>query len=213
MNTLQAQSSIKLSRAEKILLVLGKLSGGTRKGIRYEDIVVEAFKHFPEDFHLRGYSKYPDSGDLIHKPLYGFRKIGYLEANNKVFTLTQRGLSALSILERRTAGKSVASEGKLARYAAEEISRISILEGFRLFVNGEESKITDTDLYNYLGVTARTGRNDFLGRLRTVEDAVAELKKLRHSGRLNMQIPKYHEFMTSRFKSIFDFKSRQQVVE
>ena len=83
---------VKLSRADKILMVLYEMGGESRKPLRYEDIVVSVFKKYPQDFQLRGYPQYPDSSDLVHKPLYDFRKNGLLEANNKVFVLTERGI-------------------------------------------------------------------------------------------------------------------------
>ena len=199
---------IKLSRAEKILLVLYELSRGKRRGIRYEDIVVAAFKKYPQDFQLRGYPQYPDSSDLIHKPLYDFRKKGFIEANNKVFTLTQRGLSVATKIREMTTGRNIISSGKLSRYAEEETARITTLDGFRLFLNGEETKITDTDFYNYLGVTARTPRNDFLGRLRTITDAVKELESIKTADTVRSRIPQYHKFMIEKFKHIIDFKSK-----
>ena len=199
---------IKLSRADKILLVLYELSRGKRKGIRYEDIVVAAFKKYPQDFQLRGYSQYPDSGDLVHKPLYDFRKKGFIEANNKVFTFTQRGLLIAVRIKVMTTGRSVISAGKLSRYAEEEAARITTLEGFRLFIGGEEPKITDTDFYNYLGVTARTQKNDFLGRLQTVTDTIEELKSIKITDATRSRIPQYHKFMIGKFKHIIDFKSK-----
>lgn len=200
--------TVKLSRAEKVLLILYELSGRKRKEVRYEDIVVSAFKKYPRDFQLRGYPQYPDSGDLVHKPLYDFRKKGFVEVNNKVFALTQRGFSVASRIKAMVAGRSVISMGKLSRYAEDEMTRIASLEGFRLFLGGEESKITDTDFYNYLGVTARTQRNDFLGRLRTVTDAVEELKLINVTDAVRTKIPQYHKFMIEKFKHIIDFKSQ-----
>ena len=200
--------AVKLSRADKILLVLYELSEGLRKNIRYEDIVVAAFKKYPEDFQLRGYSQYPDSGDLVHKPLYDFRKEGLVEANNKVFTLTERGLSVANKLKRIISGRPIISEGKLSRYAKEETERIISLEGFQLFLAGEKSKITDTDFYNYLGVTVRTSRNDFLGRLKTISDAVKEIKSIKGLNSIHLKIPRYHEFLIEKFRHILEFKSK-----
>jgi hypothetical protein len=42
-----------LPKPEKIVATLYKLSGGTTRWCKYEDIVAEAFRLFPEDFHLR----------------------------------------------------------------------------------------------------------------------------------------------------------------
>jgi len=58
-----------LSRADKILVVLYKLSKGTTKNLHYEDIVVSLFKEYPKDFAMRGYPKYPDP-EGVNKAFY-----------------------------------------------------------------------------------------------------------------------------------------------
>jgi hypothetical protein len=44
-----------LSKPQKILAVMLDLCRGEPMALQYEDIVVAAFKHYPEDFQLRGY--------------------------------------------------------------------------------------------------------------------------------------------------------------
>ncbi len=202
------ETVIRLSRADKILLVLYEMAEGSRKPLRFEDIVVAVFKEYPQEFQLRGYPQYPDSGDLVHKPLYGFRKNGLLEANNKVFVLTERGISSAKRLKSDISGLRVVSNEKLSRFAEEEISRIEDLEGYKLFLAGEESKITDADLYNYLGTSARTSRNDFLGRLKTMTEAVKELKSIKSLDSFRAKISDYHDFLSNKYKSIIEFKTK-----
>ncbi|MDD3607834.1 MAG: hypothetical protein PHQ20_03505, partial [Candidatus Moranbacteria bacterium] len=83
--------NIKLSNPEKTLIVLLKLAKGTKKNIKFEDLVVSLFKEFPEDFHLRGYKEYPDA-ESIRKPLYKFKKEGVLLVRNMVISFTDKGL-------------------------------------------------------------------------------------------------------------------------
>lgn len=199
-----------LSHAEKIMIVLYEMGKGKKMNLRYEDIVVAAFKKFPEDFHLRGYPEYPDSADMIHKPLYDFRKKGYLEANNKVFSFTDRGLAYAEQLVTLVKGKSLKSEGRLSRFAEKEISRIESSEAFGLFIQNQKERITDTDFYTYLSVTPRTLRNDFIGRLETVESAVKELKVQKSSTSSRDSIGIYHAFMLDKFSAIIQhFKTIQ----
>src|SRR2546426_12234969 len=80
-----------LSKPQKILTVMFDLCEGEPKALQYEDIVVSAFKQYPEDFQLRGYPQYPDSSD-IHKPLYDMKRQGLVRSANKRFELTERGL-------------------------------------------------------------------------------------------------------------------------
>ena len=87
-------SQIRLTRPQKILLTLYELSGGTNKQIRFEDIAVTAFRNFNADFQLKGYPEYPDTGDIIHKPLYSeLKKNGYVLSGNKYFSLTPKGIA------------------------------------------------------------------------------------------------------------------------
>lgn len=44
-----------LSKPQKILAVMYELCRGDATALQYEDIVVAAFKRYPEDFQLRGY--------------------------------------------------------------------------------------------------------------------------------------------------------------
>jgi len=54
---------------EQILIAMSRLSGGTSRPLEYEDIVVQAWRLFPEDFGLRKYVREPLPG----KPDFVFR--------------------------------------------------------------------------------------------------------------------------------------------
>ena len=191
-----------LSKGEKILLFMYEHGDKGKTRIRYEDIVVGIFKKYPQDFHLKGYTEYPDSGDLIHKPLYDFRKKGYVNAVSKVFSLTDRGIE----FAKQLTGKSVAAPtgDRLSRSASAEVVRIKSLEGFLLFLKEGGEQQSENDFYNYLGVTVRTPKNAFLGRLQTMEAVVSELKE--HSDdRLYESIRNYQEFLMEKYQKIIQF--------
>ncbi len=192
-----------LSRGEKILLFLYEFGEGGRMKIRYEDIVVGLFKKYPHDFQLKGYVEYPDSGDLIHKPLYDFKKKGYVNAESKIFSLTDRGVELARQLSSK-GKKTEDSKDRLSRSAETEVSRLKSLEGFSLFTEGKKENLSDNDFYSYLGVTVRTQKNSFIGRLETMNATIEELK--RHSGdALYKNIVSYHDFLISRYENITDF--------
>ncbi len=192
-----------LSRGEKILFFLYEFSKGGRTKIRYEDIVAGLFKKYPNDFQLKGYPEYPDSGDLIHKPLYDFKKKGYLNAANKVFSLTERGVEYASQLS----GKKDLienSEGRLSRSTHTEVSRVRNLEGFSLFLDAGKDKLSNGDFYSYFGVTVRTPKNAFLGRLETMNAVIDELKKYKNND-LYKTLIDYHNFLVTKHVDIIDF--------
>lgn len=198
------KTNVILSRGEKILISLYELSGKSKKSIRFEDIVVAAYKKFPQDFTLKGYPQYPDSGDLVHKPLYDYKKKGLIQAGNKMFALTEKGLVAVEELQKAISGKKIKETSRLPRDVEKETNRIIKTQSFRLFVEGN-SNLLDTDFYDYLGVTVRTGRNDFKGRLRTVEDAIKAVNKEKDP--IYKKLSEYHQFMMGKFKDIVDYKT------
>lgn len=192
-----------LSRAEKILVFMYKFSEGGRAKIQYEDIVAGLFKKYPQDFHLKGYTEYPDSGDMIHKPLYDFKKKGYVNAANKVFSLTERGVEFAHMLSDKNS-VSENNVNRLSRSAETEISRVKGLEGFSLFLQGKKEKLSDNDFYNYLCVTVRTQKNAFIGRLETMNAIIKELGK-QNKRDLYGTLVDYHKFLMTKNANIIEF--------
>lgn len=199
-----ADGQISLSRGEKILYALYGLSDKSRKSIRYEDIVVRVFETYPNDFHLKGYPQYPESGDLVHKPLYEFKKKGLVVAGNKMFALTEKGLVAAEKIEEAVTGKTVSNTERVTRDVEKEVARISKTPGFSLFVNGEADKIVDTDFFEYIGATVRTARNDFIGRLNTVTDVVKATEGKKNP--MYAKLTEYHNFITEKFSDVVEYK-------
>lgn len=193
-----------LSRGEKILAFLYEHGRGAPAKVRYEDIVVGVFKKFPHDFHLKGYPEYPDSGDTVHKPLYDFKKKGYVNAANKIFTLTDHGVEAARRLVAGHADAESEGEDRLSRDVGTEVARIKGLEGFGLFVAGKGHQLSDSDLYGYLGVTVRTPKAAFIGRLKTMNDVVEKLRA-RKNDPLASQIAAYHDLLIEKHRSVIDY--------
>ncbi len=192
-----------LQRPDKIILAMNTLSEGTDKPLKYEDIVVTAFNMFPDDFALRGYPQFPDSSD-IHKPLYGPLKIaGLVLTGNKQFRLTQKGIERAKELGRPSQQRKLASGMRLTRDKEVEVERILKTEAFQLFVAGQADKILDTDFYDYLGVTVRIGRNEFLGRLNTVEGAVKEASAISEDPMMRKTL-ELHTFLLGKFSSLLE---------
>lgn len=183
-----------LSRPQKILAVMFDLCAGEPKALQYEDIVVTAFKKYPEDFQLRGYPQYPDSSD-VHKPLYEMKQQGLLRSANKTFELTTRGLEVAS----RLVHFARENKDRLTKFEESEISRIINSAAFKLFQQGRREAILDTDFYEYLGVTVRTSRSNCVSRLNNVEHAIIAHEQKRADG-LSPALRALHEFLTSKFK-------------
>jgi hypothetical protein len=183
-----------LTKPQKILAVLYELSVGQARSVSYEQIVVRAFEKYPTDFQLRGYPQYPDSSD-IHKPLYSMKKQGLVRSANKSFELTPKGIEIAARLGSK-ATKPTAR--RLTKSEEFEISRVLSSDGFHLFSDARAESILDTDFYEYLGVSVRTPRNDFLGKLHTVAQAVESYAQ-NIGGPFADTLKKYHHFMVEKF--------------
>lgn len=199
-------NSIILSRGKKILLFLYELGKGKKKRFVYEDIVVGLFKKYPSDFHLKGYPEYPDSSDSSQRLLYEFKKRGYITVANKIFCLTDNGLDFVKgVLDSVSSNNtSEQSPERLSRATMVETDRIKNLEGFALFMGGEIDKLTESDFYNYLGVTARTSPTTFSGRMKNIEVVIKEIQK-EDGITLFSKIVEYHEFLMSKHKDTLNF--------
>jgi hypothetical protein len=182
-----------LSKPQKILAVMFDLCEGEPKSLQYEDIVVSAFKQYPEDFQLRGYPQYPDSSD-IHKPLYEMKRQGLVRSANKRFELTERGLEV--------GGQMIHSpknnKDRLTKSEESEINRIINSAAFRLFQEGQKEVVLDTDFYEYLGITVRTSRANCDGRLKTVEHAILA-HETKRGDKLSSALRALHDFLISKF--------------
>jgi hypothetical protein len=194
-------------RPEKILVAMHRLSGGTTRMLKYEDIVVEAFKVFPDEFALRGYPQFPDSSD-VHKPLYGMlKRRGLVRAAHKTFALTTKGVeTARRLISNAGASLDQArSADRLTRDMQTEIDRMLASDAFAFFADGRRDKILDTDFYNFLGCTVRTPPNDFLGRLTTTADAVVAAVRLRHPDlAVSSRLSETWAFLQTQFKPQID---------
>jgi hypothetical protein len=182
-----------VSKPDKILTVMFDLSGAEPKALLYEDIVVAAFRRYPEDFQLRGYPEYPDSSD-IHKPLYKMKRDGLVRSANKSFMLTPMGIG----VAQKLTGTPDATRDRLTKPEENEITRITKSQAFQLFLEDQKGRILDTDFYDYLGVSVRTPKGDFLGRLATVAQAVAAHGSKRND-KLSEVLAQLHEWITVQF--------------
>jgi len=195
---------ITLSKQHKILLVLLKLSDGKKKNIKFEDIVIALFQKFPQDFHLKGYKNYPDSGDGVKRPLYTLRDSGLLTVRNMIFSLTDKGFNVVEKIKKQVVGKEVEMTENFDRYIEKEFKRIENLNSFKLFIGKRLDSILDTDFFDYLGTSVKAEKNDFKSRLDIMIDVAKVLEKQKES-RFKILL-NFHNFMFNKFQKEIDYK-------
>jgi hypothetical protein len=204
-------NSNQLSRSQKILVTLYELSGGKQKQVRFEDIAVKVYKNFKADFQLKGYPEYPDTGDIVHKPLYSeLKKKGFVLSGNKYFSLTAKGVEyAQKILEAlNPSSEKLPVKNKLTADQQKELERLKESAAVSLYLEGRKENILDIDFYSYLGVTVRTDKYDFLGRLTSVEDAIEATKG--KNDLLFKKLRECHSYLMNQFKENVDFVKKSK---
>src|SRR3989338_5178311 len=166
-------ANINFTRAQKILIALYKLSNGSKKQVRFEDIAVKVYKLFQADFQLKGYPQYPDTGDIVHKPLYSdLKKNGYVLSGDKYFSLTSKGIEygkkLLNFSEDN--GEFIMDAQnkdfvKLTTTQEKEIQRIRESAAFELYITGKKDEIINIDYLILFTSNIKLKRNGFTNPL------------------------------------------------
>jgi hypothetical protein len=200
------ESNRKPNRGDKILICLFEMTKGMKDKMKYEDLVVGLFKKFPNDFHMKGYPEYPDASDSTQRSLYTQKQKGHILVTNKIFSLTDSGIDYVSALlvESDTNAGGSKNSSRQSRTIDVEVDRIKRLEGFKLFFVGSETKITETDMYRYLGVTAKTSASSFHGRVQVINEAITQIRNNLNDPMFT-KIVAYHDFLLAKFQKTFDY--------
>jgi hypothetical protein len=177
-------------RPKKILVAMYRLASRPWAYLSYEDIVVQAFRMFPDDFSLRGFPEYPDSSD-VHKPLYGtLAKKGLVKSSEKRFALTEQGLAIANALAKKAGDKLDLPKDpdRLTRNQNTEIARMMNSPAFQFYSAGKQQKILDSDMLTFFGSTIRARGSHFVGRVATctqaINDAVAHGRPTREDAQV-----------------------------
>jgi hypothetical protein len=155
-----------------------------------EDLVVQAWKLYPDTFGLSGYSgQYPDSNRVLTNIMgtKGMRGKGWLrKVGEKQYQLTSTGLASGETL---LSGKpeigpeqpSTALRAELDRQTAAALMRIFGTPAARKWLNNERDTLTFNDACGFWDITVRSNANTLQSRLadvRTVLERATEATKV-----------------------------------
>ena len=143
------------SVSDKILLAIYELDkkreGG--KKITKEDMVIKAWKMFPEEFCIKGYPQYPNAD--ISKYVTKLFKNNMLKGSFYNYVITDKGkeyaegIASDNIIEK---GKQTYSS---SRQIDTEIRRIRGSKVFQLFLKGE-TEFVESDFFDFIGTSSRS---------------------------------------------------------
>jgi hypothetical protein len=194
-----------LSQPEQLLISFHRLSQGTTARVPYEELVIQAWKDFPESFSLRNHPEYPDASD-IHKKLYQTLKAsGYIVSlGNKMFRLTDKGVARAEeltrILEGRPSGDSDA-KGRLSRAEEIYVQRALASRAFLTWQSGNREDLVDYDARIFFQFSTGTSMHERIMKVRSAREAISKACQLGIKGASDLEA--LADFLSDRFSNLF----------
>lgn len=177
-----------LTKPEKLLIAAARLDARGESEFTAEDLVVEAFRAFPNDISLNGHPEYPDNNSVI-KHLMGkdARLIvsGWVEKTGaKKYRLTPKGAHDATERAPETCDSGVQAKGTVRseRRLEEGLARLFHSEAFESFRSGEPEKITFHQFSRFIGLAAPDTWQKIQGKLEAVRHLVDRARELGESG-------------------------------
>lgn len=176
-----------LTKAEKILVAASRLDSRGRAEFTTEDITVEAFKAFPNDFCIKGYPEYPDNNSVLTLLMGKDARLvvtGWLEkTGTKKYRVTAKGLHDAASLDSELAGSAETTTAlRTDRKMEEALGRLFDSAAFAMFRDGEAEKITFHQFCRFVGLAAPDTWQKIQGKLEETRHLVEEARKLGESG-------------------------------
>lgn len=168
-----------LTVCDKLILSSFNLEINGKRKFSAEDLVVAAWKEFPDTFGLSGYRtdsgklSYPDSNRVFaeimgSKPI---RKAGFLrKVGTKIYELTEAGRNRADLLLKNVHEKSI-EKACLPREIESQLKLLFSSKAVDKFKNNRSNDITFYDACAFWGISPRSSSIEFEGR-------VANLKKI-----------------------------------
>lgn len=196
-----------LTQAQMVLLAMYRASGGSTTKVAYEELVLQAWRDYPEVFSLRNHPEHPDASD-IHKRLYQTLKSDSLAVSlgNKFFRLTEKGLQTARnlISSPSTPVKQEILNKCSVRLSREEEAFIRHALNSRAYIawtHGEAHQLVDYDARLFFRFSVSTSVNARTRLVRFARDAIDKAKQIGIEGADVLDA--ISEFLTSEFSELF----------
>jgi hypothetical protein len=177
----------RLTVVDKLLLAAEKLQR-TSKAFSAEDLVVTAWRMYPDTFGLSGYAnQHPDSNRILTKIMgsEGLRGKGWLrKVGEKQYRLTQKGFADAEALLNVNGGLPQEVDflrAQLERGALRSLERITEAGAGRKYLSGRREQITFADACSFWDISVRSNAGTLVARLAdtgaVLESALARAEK------------------------------------
>jgi hypothetical protein len=186
----------KLTVHEKLLLAAQDLEDGGRSQFSAEDLVVAAWRAYPDTFGLAGYPDdkgqpaYPNSNRVFVEIMgsHPIRKQGLIvKTGTKTFKLTESGRQRARALKGRAASANGSAKATFSRDAVQELRKILASRAVEKHRGGRDADVTFHDASSLWGISARSTAMEFQGRLGQVEGVLREAEQATAKGPIELE--------------------------
>lgn len=190
-----------------VLLVMYRVSKRSTKKIPYEELVLQAWRDYPEAFSLRNYPEYPDASD-IHKKLYGGLKTDglVLSLGDKNFRLTEKGIQKAAELIAVVEGQSHVTTDVIRPAKDEErfIDHAIRSRPYKVWTANGREQLTDYDARVLFQFSTGTRISDRVLKVDFAKEATRKAKALGVSGAEELEA--LINYLVEHFNALFKEK-------
>ena len=164
----------KLTKADKLLLSAAKLEERGERPFSAEQLAVEGWRQFPEDFALQGYPQYPDSNRVYSlimgsKPL---RNRGWLrKVGTKMYQLSEAGMIAAESLEDKSDSTQQVGSS-LSRQQKALLNRLNSAAATRKVREEDPDSLVFSDACAFWQISSRSNSKTFNTRVESIESVL-----------------------------------------
>jgi len=169
-----------MSQIELILISIYHLTGGEIRQVEFEQVVVESYRLFPDVFQLKGFPNFPDSAQIEKRIYDKLKPAGLVRVASRKLELTEYGQEKAKYLFEKYQGKVVTENDQEMLSSREQKlwKKLINLDGFKIFLEDSEKSPLDIDVYDFYGISVRTGESEIHGRMKTINDLIEKIHKL-----------------------------------
>ena len=195
-----------LSQAKMVLLAIYRVSKSLDDRIPFEELVIQAWKDFPDQFSLRNHPEYPDSYRIYNRIYTTLITERWLVSLRKqVYRLTDKGLALAEELESRDGVKTPGAElgsVKLSRSEEEFLQYAVRSRALTTWKQSNKEALIDYDARTFFQFSTGTPIRERRRKVENARDAIQKAVVLDMPDAAALD--ELFQFLTQKFQALFD---------
>jgi len=201
----------KLSKSDKALIVVYELEKKRKNNgkITVEDVAVALWKKYPSEFCMKGYPQYPNVD--IPKYITKLLNNGFINGGSFDYRLTVKGEEYVHNIISKDKKEIVGIQESAipSRNIKSEINRILNSRIFRYYIENNEPKFVESDVFDFIGTSSRSlishNKKIFLSKYNVItKDIIPFCEKYKEQDMNAKKILELWKLLYESFKGIIE---------